>query len=473
MKIITKSLLVILMIITSACSKEDVKILSSEAIITRFSINNIEGVISGNTIVLSLPNGVDLTNLSAQATISNGSTIDPNPEDLSNYTNSREFTIVAEDGTTRNIYTVKVTEEAVVPTADNPFPEGVFILDKTQNNDYELGFRHTSGSISPQIFQNANNGRRISGFTITDIVPHNNGYLIFSNKDDGSGGQLFYTNLKFEIQKEVSLDKCNVKAGKYAQLGDTLYYTNVSSIVEVNQFENKAYIIDIKAQTLKTVDNQILQFFTTSDNELYYLTIINGLYKVTDTNTLAGVKVEDFDDYSTSFVLDGNDKLWSISNTRYPNSFADIFSLGRGTFDYKLHVACYDLNSNTKTEGTDTEDINRNSSLFVYNDNVYIITNQNSHIANAKKKLQKLILESNVAKLEQVHELPKSSLDQHVTNDLDAIKAKDGTVYVFGADNEVAAANGLKSFYYELDLASGNVSNKKVGIVGLFQGNQL
>jgi hypothetical protein len=465
------AILLLVLTLSVSCNKEEIDEItkSTKTAIIKFKINDVEGAITGESIAITLPIGTDAASISGKVTLSDGATIDPDPTTTADYSNPKEFTVTAEDGTTTKKYTVTVTIAAIAPTEENPYPEGVFVLKAPQVGNYELDFRHSSGKMDTEVFQKANNGQKINGFSITDIIPHKKGYLIFSNLDNGTGGKLYFTDLKLKITKELDIEKSNVVSGNYAQIDNSIYYTNVSNIVEVNQPENKTYIIDTEAQTLKEVDKQILQFFATSTNELYYLDIIRQLNKVTDKTTLAAQKVEDFDDYSTSFVLDNEDKLWSISATKYPQDFAEVLEQGRGTFNYKLNMVCYDIGSNTKYEGTSAEDINRDSQLFVKSNKVYMITNQNTHIQNAKKQLEELHMDGNTIKLQSRYELPKlNNSGLKITRDIAAFDLMGSSVMVFGS-GDVSPSNGLGTYYYDLDVSNGTVSDKTLGIYKIFQ----
>lgn len=458
--------LAVIIILNYACNKDDDTITTSNnAEIITFKINNVEGKITGTDIAITLPHGTAPNNLSAVATISENATIDPNPSTNSDYSVPKEFTVTAEDGITKKTYTITVTIATIVPTAESPYPEGVFVLREVQGQLRELDFRHTSGSISTKVFQNANNGRKIDGFSITDIIPYEKGYLIFSNMDDQSPSKLYFTDLKLTIRKEIEIEKANVISHRYARFGNKIYYSNVSDINEVNQPENKSYVIDTEAETLTKVGKQYKQFFVDNTGQLYCTDIANGFNRITDLNTLNATRLADFDQHSNSFILDQNNVLWSTYHSRTPESFAEVLEFSRGVFNYKLKLVQYNINNNVKRESTSTEDINRNSNLFIYNNNVYIITNQNKHITNAKKELQEMYVENNEVKLRSVHNLPKKQGSQYIVlNDVNTFNFTGNTMMIFGNGNTVGNGN----YYYDLDMASGTTSNKILNPKRLF-----
>lgn len=457
--------LIATLVLIFSCNTED-DVPNDKAEITSFEINGVNGIIREDVVEVTLPRGTKITSLFANVVVSEKATISPNPEETLDYRNNREFIVTAEDGVTKKTYKINVVFEEVIPTADNPYPEGIFILRDLQSQNYELDFRHPSGAISTKVFQAANNGKKISDLLITDIIPHNNGYLIFGNLFDNTGGKLMYTDLKLEVIKEELLEKCNVGSGDYAQIGNKVYYTNMSIIYEVNQVKNKTYVIDVEKQILQKLDKQILKFFVTSSDGLYYTDIIRGLYKVTDLNTLEAIDVEDFEDYSNSFVLDDNDVLWSISRTKTPGNFVEAKSYGLGTFDYNLNLVAYDIKTDVKTEGVSTRDINRESSLFVKNNKVYLITNQNTHMANPKKELQKLNLNNNTVKLEVVHELPKTKKQgvTYMNDDGQMFDFGNTGITVLGGISNASLDISLKTYYYDINLGTGEVSDKVTGI---------
>lgn len=450
-----------------SCSKDDDSsvIISNDSEIITFKINDVEGTITGTDIAITLPHGTAPNNLSAVATISENASIDPNPATNADYSVPKEFTVTSEDGTTQKTYTITVTIATIVPSAENPYPEGVFVLREVQGQLRELDFRHTSGSMSTKVFQNANNGRKIEGFSITDIIPHEKGYLIFLNMDDQSLSKLYFTDLKLTIKKEIEIEKANVVSHRYARIGNKIYYTNVSDINEVNQPENKSYIIDTEAETLTKVDKQYKQFFADNTGQLYCTSIANGFNRVTDLNTLDGTRLADFNQHSNSFVLDQNNVLWSTYHSRTPETFAEVIEFSRGIFNYKLKLVQYNINNNVTRESTSTEDINRNSNLFTYNNKIYIITNQNKHIADAKKELQEMYVENNEVKLRSVHNLPKKQGPQHIVlNDVDIFNFTGNTMMIFGNGN----TEGNGNYYYDLDMASGTTTDRILNAKRLF-----
>ncbi|MCV6630526.1 MAG: DUF5018 domain-containing protein [Flavobacteriaceae bacterium] len=456
--------LLLFIALTISCSKDDdMEELSNEAEITNFKINNITATITGTDIAITLPNGANASSLSAVATISENATIDPDPKISADYSKPKKFTVTAQDGNTKKTYTTTVTIAEVKPSAENPFPKGVFILRLVQGQLRELDFRHASGTTSTKIFQNANKGRKIDGFSITDIIPYDKGYLIFSNKDDQSASSLLFTDLKLTIKKELTIEKANVNAHRYARIGNKIYYTNISDINEVNQPDNKSYIIDTDAQTLKKLDKQYKQFFADNKGQLYCTDIANEFNKVTDLNTLNVSKLAEFDQRSNSFVLDDNNVLWFTYRSRYPKGFGEVLNYSRGIFDYKLKMVRYDISTNTRNEGTATDDINRDSHAFTYHNKVYVVTNQNTHIANAKKELQEIYMDGNDIKLRSIHQLPKTQ-NPGILHDIHAYNFTNNNMIIFGTGNTTGNGN----YYYDLDVVSGKTSDRVLNPNRLF-----
>jgi len=467
-------MILLLVPLVFACKKEEEEILSNQTEITNFEINVAKGVITGDEIAITLPQGTDLTNLSANATISTGATISPNPKLSADYSQPKTFTVTAQDGTTKKTYIVKVTRETVTPTAENPYPDGIFILKNTDVFTIdELDFRHRSGTIETQVFQKNNAGRKLENVSLHDIIPHQTGYLLFVNKSDGSGAQLYYTDLKLKILKEENLEKANILSGRYALLNGKVYYTNISDINQFNQPTNKAYIIDPEAQTLQKIDAQIKQFFATSAGELYYNSLVNGFHKVTNMNTLEATELLEFDDYSKDFVLDAKGRLWSTHKSKNPKGFIDFMNVTRGIFDYQLKLVAYDIATDKKDEGIIAETINADSYLVATStDKIYVITNQNTHIDNPKKTLWELFLDGDEVQSKHIMDLPKLSSQNLITSDLVILESDIDQLIVFGYGDD-ATTNGSKKYYYEIDLKNAKTSEKTPDIQMIFDRNHL
>ena len=80
---------------------------SSEKEITAFSIDGVQGVISGDSINLTLPAGADLARLTPDITVSDKASVSPADGAETDFTQPVTYTVTAEDGSTRT-YTVTV-----------------------------------------------------------------------------------------------------------------------------------------------------------------------------------------------------------------------------------------------------------------------------------------------------------------------------------------------------------------------------
>ena len=85
---------------------------ASDAKITSFKINGIEGDISGTDIRLDFPNGIDWSALTADVLIS-GKSITPDPKQPRDYSSPVKFTVVSPDGAGSTEYTVTVKRPTV------------------------------------------------------------------------------------------------------------------------------------------------------------------------------------------------------------------------------------------------------------------------------------------------------------------------------------------------------------------------
>ena len=88
---------------------------STEKDFLTYSINGVPGVISGNTITLTLPSGTSLANLSAVYTTSPKSTVTTGAN-TTNFTNPVTYVVTAEDGSTKT-YIVTVTINSTNPNS--------------------------------------------------------------------------------------------------------------------------------------------------------------------------------------------------------------------------------------------------------------------------------------------------------------------------------------------------------------------
>lgn len=101
---------------------------SNEKDIIDFSINGVKGKIKDNSITVLLPYGTDVTALKASITISDKATISPNSNTSQDFTNPIEYTVIAENKTTKT-YTVTVTlSDSENPKTDDANISLLFIL---------------------------------------------------------------------------------------------------------------------------------------------------------------------------------------------------------------------------------------------------------------------------------------------------------------------------------------------------------
>src|SRR3954468_12487517 len=78
--------------------------------ITRFTINGVDGTITGTSIALTLPFGTDLTNLSPTI-VHTGAAVTPASGVARDFSATVNYTVIAIDGSTQG-YTVAVTTAA-------------------------------------------------------------------------------------------------------------------------------------------------------------------------------------------------------------------------------------------------------------------------------------------------------------------------------------------------------------------------
>jgi hypothetical protein len=97
-------LLVLVLGVLASCSTRNI---NSDKDIKSFTINNVDGTISGTNIVLTLPIGSSLTSLTPTITTSAGAIIFPTSGTAQNFTHPVTYTVLATDSTTKE-YVVKV-----------------------------------------------------------------------------------------------------------------------------------------------------------------------------------------------------------------------------------------------------------------------------------------------------------------------------------------------------------------------------
>ena len=82
---------------------------NTEAKITSWKFGDKTATINGTDISITLPYQTDLKSLTTEVEISAKASINPDPKTIKDYTRPKEFTVTAEDGTTKQTYKVTVT----------------------------------------------------------------------------------------------------------------------------------------------------------------------------------------------------------------------------------------------------------------------------------------------------------------------------------------------------------------------------
>ncbi len=96
------------LVLIVACGKgEDVKTKRDGNQISSFVVSGVNGEIFSKSILVHLPKGTDLTDLAPVIVVSEGATVVPASGVLQDFSNQVEYTVTAEDGSSR-VYTVKV-----------------------------------------------------------------------------------------------------------------------------------------------------------------------------------------------------------------------------------------------------------------------------------------------------------------------------------------------------------------------------
>jgi hypothetical protein len=397
-----------------SCNKDDSP-LSGDAEVVSFEIMGVAGTITGDQISLTLPYSTNTKSLTATTTLSTNASISPDPGIPVDYTNGQTFTVTAADGSTTKTYTVTVSLETVKPTAENPYPEGLFILKNDSPKDIleqSLHFIYPDGTEVEDIFKKVNTNTSLENTTA--IIPHSKGYLMILNKQDNSGGQLRFADLKMKITKTIEIPKASVTDNRFVQIGNTIYYSNISTYIEYNQPKNKAYAINLDKQTVKEFSNiQAITFLKSSNNQLYFTDVANGLYLVNDLSNLENnTHIADLNDQvENDFVIDSEDRIWGVYRDRFPKTFQDILNLGYGRYDYHLKLSCFDLSGNKTINSEHKLTINTHVSPIAHptSGGIILVSNQNDHLQNAKKSLYHYSIKNDALNVQKLQELKKGS----------------------------------------------------------------
>jgi len=96
------------MLVFAACKKDDNPAPSAVADIISFSINNVNGTITGTDILVVLSDTVQIDSLVPVIVVSEKATVNPLTNVVKDFTAPVKYTVTAEDGTTKKTYTVSV-----------------------------------------------------------------------------------------------------------------------------------------------------------------------------------------------------------------------------------------------------------------------------------------------------------------------------------------------------------------------------
>ncbi|AIY14447.1 DUF5018 domain-containing protein [Cellulophaga baltica] len=110
--------------------------LSDTKDITSFSIDGVAGIISGTTIMVTLPAGTDVSSLTP-AVIHDGNTVNPDTGIAQDFTSPVEYTVTAADGSIQ-IYTVTVSLATPANQAPTAISDNYSVVKGTNNNLFNV-----------------------------------------------------------------------------------------------------------------------------------------------------------------------------------------------------------------------------------------------------------------------------------------------------------------------------------------------
>lgn len=178
-----RTLFVIMSILTlTSCIKDEAP--NSEADITACSIPSDlllrDPVITNNKITLYVNNGVDISNLSPQFTLTDGATISPASGTALNFSTPQTYTVTSQDGQWKKIYTVECTFSD--PVTQYHFEDIKYYKDPSDDTkQYFQIFNNTGVDGSPFEWGSGNAGFMIthSDAAATDYptTQEDNGYI--------------------------------------------------------------------------------------------------------------------------------------------------------------------------------------------------------------------------------------------------------------------------------------------------------
>ena len=212
--------------------------------ITAFSFANplASGVISGNTIAVTVPSGTNVSSLvatftnSALSTVKVGTTSQVSGQTPNNFSTAVQYIVTAEDGVTTKTYTVTVTvQQIVVPTANT-------VIDTTKFIDYKKAYG------SPSNYMTSSNN---IGFTLLKDAAQSPS----TGSDYLSLFQTFNSTTPANLKGVgVVLRSLNKKAGSskvdlhlYAKKsagGKAEYITTVNKTINYNAVANNGYAVN-------------------------------------------------------------------------------------------------------------------------------------------------------------------------------------------------------------------------------------
>lgn len=213
MKKISVNLLLAILVIcgVASCTKEETEVLPGSGAyileaVAKTGMGEIALPVSGENIMIDLPESTDLETIGIEFVISEGATIAPDPSVIRDWSYKHTFTITAEDGTVRTYFTVPALREM-----GKVFQGSVRLSSQQEIDGFGSNGFTSVGDI--YIFQ-ANPADRIDDFSALSSIKEIKGQLVIN----GIGGRkVEFENLErlgkliFQAPAVTSISMPNLK----------------------------------------------------------------------------------------------------------------------------------------------------------------------------------------------------------------------------------------------------------------------
>jgi YD repeat-containing protein len=280
-----------LLFVLTSCSKDDdnstpPEPLSNAKLITSFQFavannptlaSNVMGVINetAKTVIATLPNGIDIENLTPTIEISADATISPNG--AQNFSSPINYTVIAEDGSTA-IYSVEIKIISLT-SYTNSYSDETYNL--TYNDEGQLTGFETSDGISGAKINNIitkNTDGTIASIGAATFTYNASGQIIEIDNGAGNGTTL----LEYDMQGRLTNQTTDHLGGGITEV-KIITYDVSGNISEVNVNTTASTDTYTKYVLSYNEENNISEVVIhTSDNGIDYIVAQTTVYTYDD-----------------------------------------------------------------------------------------------------------------------------------------------------------------------------------------------